>query len=135
MSLKLFSCWNKERLEMNFDEEKFSKAIKNIRDIFQNMDEADGYALADVLDNLAGIIDPEILKDDFSAAEIAREYNFEILEGKIDNIKLDDIRRNLIACTCASLAFPIAKPEMHPFIQPPPKPRINPPKKNPPRKP
>jgi len=120
---------------MNFDKEKFSKAIESIRDIFQNMDEADGYALADVLDNLAGIIDPEILKDDFSAAEIAREYNFEIFEGKIDNIRLDEIRRNLIACTCTSLAFPIAKPEMHIRIPAPRKPTIKPPINNPPRNP
>ena len=98
---------------MNFDEEKFSKAIENIKDIFKNMDDADGYALADVLDILAGIIDPEMLKDDFSTAEIAREYNLEILKGQIDNIGLDDIRRNLIACTCNSLALPIAKPQMH----------------------
>jgi hypothetical protein len=100
---------------MNFDEEKFSKAIENIKGIFKNMDDADGYALADVLDNLAGIIDPEILEDDFSAAEIARGYNLEILKSQIDNIKLDEIRRNLIACTCNSLAFPIAKPKMHPI--------------------
>ena len=87
---------------MNFDEEKFSEAIGNIREIFKNMDEADGFALADVLDNLAVLIDPEILEDDLSVA--AREYNFEILKAQIDNIRLDEIRRNLIACTCASLA-------------------------------
>lgn len=104
---------------MKFDEEKFSKAIQFIKECFQNMDEADGQALADVLDNLAGIICPENLKDDFSAAEIAEKYNFETLKGQIDILrdkKLDETKRTLIACTCASLAFPIAKPEMHPVI-------------------
>jgi len=100
---------------MNLDKSKFIEAMYNIKDNFENMDEADVYALADLLDNLAGIICPEILKEDLTAAEIAEEYNFATLKCKIDILrdkKIDEERRTLIACTCASLAFPIAEPEM-----------------------
>jgi hypothetical protein len=100
---------------MNLDKRKFIEAMHNIKDNFENMDEADVYALADVLDNLAGIICPEILKEDLTAAEIAGEYNFATLKCKIDILidkKIDEERRTLIACTLASLAFPIAEPEM-----------------------
>ena len=81
------------------------------------MDDEDGYALADVLSILAGLIDPEMLKDDFTTAEIAREYNLEILNGQIDNIRLDDIRRNLIACTCNSLPGLHAVPHEHVVLE------------------
>jgi hypothetical protein len=101
---------------MKLDEKKFSEATLQLKDNLQSMDEADGHALADVLDILAGIICPELLRDEYSTVEIAKKYNLEVLKGKIDILmdkKLDVERRALAACTCACLAFPIRKPEMH----------------------
>jgi hypothetical protein len=115
-SIKYFVSRNLGRVEMKLNEEKFSEAILQIKDNLLNMDEADCHALAGVLDNLAGIICPELLEGDFSAAEITEKYNFETLKGQIDILRdkeLDKARRTLIACTCANLAFPIGKPEMH----------------------
>ena len=104
---------------MQLDEEKFSGAILQIKNNIQNMDEDDCQTFAELLEILAGIVCPELLEGDFSAKEIAQQFNFDKLKGQIDilgNKERDESKRILVACTCANLAMPMDK-KMHPICR------------------